>query len=256
MGNSVCKVADPPQVLQKLKDDALKSKQAEAVHYITEDAPLPMWQIEVDRINRAKSVPLWKFEVLEKQAAEIAEEEARMKAEEAARVKAEEEAAAKKAEEEAAAKNKAALDEEAKKKRLAVAKAKKAKEAADKAKADAAKETIVQEPRSVVLWKQIEQAVAKKGAVMVKLGGAIFQFIISDAGEKGKFVLNLKDGKGSCKQGEVPAPDITITMTDQDVMDLYEGKLDGMEAMASGKLKLKGNVAFAMKIPAIMEACK
>uniref|UniRef100_A0A6T1MI23 SCP2 domain-containing protein n=1 Tax=Alexandrium monilatum TaxID=311494 RepID=A0A6T1MI23_9DINO len=98
--------------------------------------------------------------------------------------------------------------------------------------------------------------VSSRGAELVKLGGAVFQFVISDAGPEGKFTLDLKNGSGSAKAGEDEKADVTISMKDDDMMAMFEGKLDGMQAFMGGKLKIKGNMMLAQKLQGIIQAAK
>jgi len=88
------------------------------------------------------------------------------------------------------------------------------------------------------------------------MGGAVFQFIISDGGEAGKFTLDLKNGSGDAKPGEDPKADCTITMADADFVAMAEGKLDGMQAFMGGKLKIKGNMMLAQKLQGILSAAR
>merc|ERR1712070_468512 len=95
---------------------------------------------------------------------------------------------------------------------------------------------------SKALFEKMKEGVKTRGAEMVKMGGAIFQFDISD-GEK--FYVDLKNGTGSADFGENPKADCTITISDADFVAMSEGKLDGMQAFMGGKLKIKGNMMLA-----------
>ncbi|CAE7611705.1 HSD17B4 [Symbiodinium sp. CCMP2592] len=139
--------------------------------------------------------------------------------------------------------------------------------------------------KSQALFDAMSAAVKAKGPELVKMGGAVFQFVISDGGDAGKFVLDLKNGSGSAKAGEEGSAagtsghivalqliaflrclrnrgsltfnqDCTITMADADFMAMAEGKLDGMQAFMGGKLKIKGNMMLAQKLQSILEAAK
>ena len=45
-----------------------------------------------------------------------------------------------------------------------------------------------------------------------------------------------------------PTPNLTLTMSSQDWLDMVAGKLSGQMAFMSGKLKLKGDMGLAMKL--------
>merc|ERR1739845_140319 len=104
------------------------------------------------------------------------------------------------------------------------------------------------------MGEQMKEAVKTNGAALVKQGGAIFQFVISDTDTK--FFLDLKSGNGSADFGENASPDCTITMADADFLAMADGKLDGMQAFMGGKLKIKGNMMLAQKLAGIIEAAK
>merc|ERR1712224_628457 len=99
-------------------------------------------------------------------------------------------------------------------------------------------------------------AMKAKGPEMVKMGGAVFQLIVSDGGDAGKLVLDLKNGNGSAAVGEDAKADVTITLADADMMAMAEGKLDGMQAFMGGKLKIKGNMMLAQKLGPILESAR
>mmetsp|Transcript_99636 Transcript_99636/g.279021 ORF Transcript_99636/g.279021 Transcript_99636/m.279021 type:complete len:113 (-) Transcript_99636:192-530(-) len=105
------------------------------------------------------------------------------------------------------------------------------------------------------LFAMIEAGVKAKGAEMVKMGGAVFQLIISDGGDAGKLCIDLKSGSGSATRGE-KAADVTITMKDEDFAAMATGKLDGMQAFMSGKLKLAGNMMLAQKLDTILQSAR
>merc|ERR1711920_342792 len=110
--------------------------------------------------------------------------------------------------------------------------------------------------KSQAIFDQISAAVKAKGPELVKMGGAVFQLVISDGGDAGKLTLDLKNGAGSTKVGEDGKADVTITMADADMVAMAEGKLDGMQAFMGGKLKIKGNMMLAQKLGGILEAAR
>lgn len=66
--------------------------------------------------------------------------------------------------------------------------------------------------------------------------------------EAGKYALKVANGTCELIEGGVEKPNITFTVADQDWLAVVEGKLDAMNAFATGKLKLAGDMMLAMKI--------
>ena len=62
------------------------------------------------------------------------------------------------------------------------------------------------------------------------------------------WTIDLKNGTGSVKEGEQGTPDCTITIADQDFVNLITGKANGQQLFMSGKIKVSGNMALAMKL--------
>merc|ERR1740129_2629438 len=102
---------------------------------------------------------------------------------------------------------------------------------------------------SAQIFDMIEAAVKAKGAELVKMGGAVFQLVISDGD---KLCIDLKNGSGSTTRGEGEKPDVTITLKDEDFAAMADGKL----AFMSGKLKIAGNMMLAQKLSSILEAAR
>merc|ERR1740138_1595341 len=102
---------------------------------------------------------------------------------------------------------------------------------------------------------KVAGTVNKQGTEMVKMGGAVFQVVISDAGDEGKFTLDLKNGSAFAHfpQCEVAKADCTITMADRDFVAMAQGKLDGMAALAKGKCSIKGDQMLFQKLQCILQ---
>ncbi len=76
---------------------------------------------------------------------------------------------------------------------------------------------------------------------------AVYQWDITGDGG-GKWNADINDGAITVSEGEHASPNITITVTAQDWLDILNGKLDGQMAFMSGKLKVKGDMSLAMKL--------
>jgi NAD(P)-dependent dehydrogenase (short-subunit alcohol dehydrogenase family)/acyl dehydratase/putative sterol carrier protein len=69
----------------------------------------------------------------------------------------------------------------------------------------------------------------------------IFQFNISGSGG-GDWHCIIKDGTCAVESGAVEKPTCTLKITDSDFLDMMSGKLSGMQAYTSGKLKIGGDI--------------
>lgn len=109
------------------------------------------------------------------------------------------------------------------------------------------------EMKAEAFFKLIAESIKDSGADLVKKVNGSYLFKISGGpgGKTKKWVVDLKSGNGSVKEGEGKA-DCTITMTDDNFADMVTGKLNGQKAFFQGKLKIAGNMALAMKLQTIM----
>lgn len=76
---------------------------------------------------------------------------------------------------------------------------------------------------------------------------AVFQFHIT-GGEAGDWYIVVKNGECEVSQGVHAKPSVSLTMADENWVAICNGKLDGMSAFMSGKLKATGNVMLAQQI--------
>ena len=67
--------------------------------------------------------------------------------------------------------------------------------------------------------------------------------------------MDLKNGSGSAGQGRPTSgdPDVTMTLSEGDFVQMFAGKLDATSAFMSGKLKISGNMGLAMKLQKFMK---
>ncbi|KAI9916647.1 hypothetical protein PsorP6_016889 [Peronosclerospora sorghi] len=102
------------------------------------------------------------------------------------------------------------------------------------------------------IFHLLDEAVTQDGAAMAKKVNGIFQFDITEAG---KWHLDLKSATPALTEGSKKA-DVTITIRDADFVAIALGKLNAQQAFMKGKLKLKGNMTLAMKLPVVFNALK
>lgn len=66
--------------------------------------------------------------------------------------------------------------------------------------------------------------------------------------------MDLKNGKvyeGAPKDSK---PNTTLTLSDEDFVDLAQGKLNPQTAFMKGKLKITGNIMLAQKLGPLLKA--
>lgn len=87
---------------------------------------------------------------------------------------------------------------------------------------------------------------------VVKATQAVYQFELSGE-DGGTWFLDLKSKGGKVGHGEPSArADVVMSMTTEDFVKMFSGKLKPTMAFMSGKLKIKGNMALAIKLEKLM----
>ena len=69
----------------------------------------------------------------------------------------------------------------------------------------------------------------------------------------GQWYVAIKDGKAEVAKGTASSPNMTLSMTAQDYVDMINGKLNGQMAFMSGKLKISGDMGLAMKMQSLFK---
>ncbi|GAB3109582.1 SCP2 sterol-binding domain-containing protein [Streptomyces calidiresistens] len=78
------------------------------------------------------------------------------------------------------------------------------------------------------------------------------QWKITDE-DPGVWAFEIVDGQGRLIPGGVPEPDTTFITTSETWVAIAEGRQDAMRAFMTGKLKVKGDMMLAMKVPKLFE---
>src|SRR5439155_22153815 len=78
------------------------------------------------------------------------------------------------------------------------------------------------------------------------------QFNLSgDSG--GQWYVTIKDGKAEVTKGTASSPNMTLSMSAPDYVDMTLGKLNGQMACMSGRLKISGDMGLAMKMQSLFK---
>ncbi|KAI8837061.1 hypothetical protein BC829DRAFT_426205 [Chytridium lagenaria] len=76
------------------------------------------------------------------------------------------------------------------------------------------------------------------------------------ANKEGKlqnWFVDLKNGDGAVGVGKATKADLVVAIADSDFVDLAAGKINAQKAFMSGKIKVKGNMALATKLEAVLK---
>ena len=84
---------------------------------------------------------------------------------------------------------------------------------------------------------------------------AVYQFDLS-GNEGGQYQLHIADQTCRVLPGVYPAPSVTLRMAGEDCVAILDGRLSGVSAYLSGRLKMEGNMGLAMKLAAFFPSLK
>ncbi|XP_034735092.1 stomatin-like protein 1 [Etheostoma cragini] len=117
-----------------------------------------------------------------------------------------------------------------------------------------------------------QAAVATSGSVEELLGGvklllsetlvhqigACFQFDISlEDGQHRSYYVDLSQGSGAAGAGSLcRKPDVTLSLSDSDLLAMFQGRLQPFAAYTSGRLTIQGDIKTAMKLEELIKLLK
>lgn len=93
---------------------------------------------------------------------------------------------------------------------------------------------------------------------LVRQVGACYQFDISSGdGQQRRYYVDLSQGSGAAGEGSLcREPDVTLNMSDRDLLDMFQGELRPIAAFTSGRLKVQGDIKTAMKLEELIKLLK
>ncbi len=94
------------------------------------------------------------------------------------------------------------------------------------------------------LFERMPQAFVASKAAGVQ---ADIQFKFTGA-EAGDWYVTIRDGALQVHEGISPAPKLTVSGDSDDIVKIFAGKMDGMQAYMSGRLRVSGDMSLAMKL--------
>ncbi len=61
------------------------------------------------------------------------------------------------------------------------------------------------------------------------------------------WLITIRNQTCAVTQEKAASPRLTLIASEQDILDVFTGKLDGMKAVMSGRLRMQGDIGLAMK---------
>ncbi|RXN20160.1 stomatin 1 [Labeo rohita] len=81
--------------------------------------------------------------------------------------------------------------------------------------------------------------------------------ITTDSGQTSSYYVDLRQGAGACGAGVPPRePDVSLCMSEQDLLAMFEGGLRPFVAYSSGRLRVQGDLNTAMKLETLIKLLK
>jgi len=86
---------------------------------------------------------------------------------------------------------------------------------------------------------------------------ATFQFNLTNTqGKEQQWTVDLRASPPAVSLGKAKKADCTLILKDKDYMDLVGGTLNAQKAFMSGKLKISGNMQYAMKMESVFKSAR
>jgi ubiquinone biosynthesis protein UbiJ len=101
-----------------------------------------------------------------------------------------------------------------------------------------------------VFEKHIPAKLQSKPDVVAKIN-AVYQFNIAGPGG-GTWSVDCTQAGGKVVAGPSPTARCTVAATDQNFLDIVNGRLNPQMAFMSGKIKIQGDMGLAMKLQQIL----
>ncbi|XP_063301967.1 stomatin-like protein 1 [Pelobates fuscus] len=90
---------------------------------------------------------------------------------------------------------------------------------------------------------------------LVSKVGSSFQFHLTlESGERAPYFLDLTSGSGRAGWGVIGGtPDVTLDITETDLLSLIQGKLHPLAAYNQGRLRVQGNLQTALQLQEVLQ---
>ncbi|WAA12235.1 SCP2 sterol-binding domain-containing protein [Fervidibacillus halotolerans] len=102
------------------------------------------------------------------------------------------------------------------------------------------------------LWITISKTLNDNPKPFSDLKG-VYQFELQGKEQTEIYQLSFENGVAKWSEGVERRADVVLEMKESDFPSFLTGKLKGMTAYMTGKLKIKGNISLAMKLESLLK---
>ncbi|XP_008310299.1 stomatin-like protein 1 [Cynoglossus semilaevis] len=112
-------------------------------------------------------------------------------------------------------------------------------------------------PSGVSVEKLLSAVKLQLSDALVSQVRACFQFDISSRDGHQSYYLDLSQGSGSVGAGTLGRePDVTLSMSDSDLVAMFQAELQPFAAYTSGRLQIQGDIKTAMRLEELIKLLK
>lgn len=97
------------------------------------------------------------------------------------------------------------------------------------------------------IFEETLPAKLEKNPDSAKATNAIYVFNLT-GDDGGTWTLNFKEDDDFVSEGESDDAECTVTMSDSDFVDMWQGNLNPAQAFMMNKISIEGNMGLAMKL--------
>uniref|UniRef100_A0A914DY31 Hydroxysteroid dehydrogenase-like protein 2 n=1 Tax=Acrobeloides nanus TaxID=290746 RepID=A0A914DY31_9BILA len=97
---------------------------------------------------------------------------------------------------------------------------------------------------------RVKQSISAEHVQKIK---AVFEFILKDNTGIRHVYVDLKNGNGSVGEGKPPSSDVQMETTTETFQSIFAGELSATKAFMTQKLKIKGDMAKAIQLEALLK---
>ncbi|XP_064653288.1 peroxisomal multifunctional enzyme type 2-like [Lineus longissimus] len=103
---------------------------------------------------------------------------------------------------------------------------------------------------SNAVFAELKKRLESQPGLVRKIKAVYLWNITKDGKQAAQWTADLKNGSGDIYPGEPKEgkPGCSITISDEDLLGLVQGKLNAQKAFMTGKLKIKGNIMLSQKL--------